>query len=224
MFRNALVIGASGGVGNAVAKGIERMGGDVTRLSRAVDGLDLKDEHSIESAALYLAESGRAFDLIFIATGVLDADSRPEKSFEELTPRAMAQSFAVNTVGPALAVKHFAPLLSKESRSVFAALSARVGSVGDNRLGGWMSYRASKAALNQIMRCAAIEVARTLPAAIVVALHPGTIETPLTRAYARGRYTASPDEAAAQMLSTLARMTPDQSGGFYAYDGQEIAW
>ena len=95
MFRNALVIGASGGVGNAVAKGIERMGGDVTRLSRAVDGLDLKDEHSIESAALYLAESGRAFDLIFIATGVLDADSRPEKSFEELTPRAMAQSFAV---------------------------------------------------------------------------------------------------------------------------------
>ncbi|NJL18651.1 MAG: SDR family oxidoreductase, partial [Nitrospira sp.] len=140
--------------------------------------------------------AGRFFDLIFVATGILENDdARPEKSFAELSPEAMARVFAANAVGPALVFKHFAGLLPLKERSVIAVLSARVGSIGDNRLGGWMSYRASKAALNQIVRCAAIELKRTRPEAVALALHPGTIETALTEKYAKGRFTATPMNA-----------------------------
>lgn len=194
-----------------------------TLLSRSADGFDLTDEASIASAAARL--DGRSFDFIFIATGVLESGgARPEKSFAELAPEAMARVYAANAIGPALAFKHLAPLLPAKGRSVIAFLSARVGSIGDNRLGGWMSYRASKAALNQIVRCAAIELRRTRPEAIALTLHPGTIGTALTEKYAGGRFTATPEECAENLLRVCAFATPEMSGRFFDYDGAEIAW
>lgn len=224
-FRSALVVGATGGIGAAIADRLEADGARVVRISRREDGLALADEASIRRAADKLAQEGCIFDLIFLATGTLEAaGQRPEKAFSELEPDAMAEAFAVNAIGPAFCFKHFAALLCDDRPSVFTALSARVGSIGDNRLGGWMSYRASKAALNQIVRCAAIEIRRKRPQAAVIALHPGTIETPLTQRYAKGRYTATPAEAAGQMLTVLSGVTPDQSGSFLDYAGKEIAW
>ncbi|HNR77144.1 MAG TPA: SDR family NAD(P)-dependent oxidoreductase [Parvularculaceae bacterium] len=221
-FENPLIIGASGGIGSAVAARLGRCGA-VEPLSRARHGFDLLDEASIKCAAARL--SGGTFDFIFIATGQLAADAGgPERSFREVDIEAMNALFAVNATGPALIIKHFAPLLDPDKRSVLAFLSARIGSIGDNRLGGWMSYRASKAALNQIVKCAAIEIARTRPEAIILALHPGTIETAMTRGHARGRYTASPDACAEQLLNVCERATPKMSGGFYAYDGSPIPW
>lgn len=222
----ALVVGASGGVGAAF---VRRLRADpayatVRTLSRRDDGFDLGDECAIAAAAAHFRASALRFTCIIVATGILEADGRrPEKSFSEIDPAAMAQVFATNAIGPALVFKHFSSLLEPQGRSVFAVLSARVGSIGDNRLGGWTSYRASKSALNQIVRSAAIEIARTRPEAVVVALHPGTIETAMTRAHARA-YTASADDAAGQMLHALARLAPTDSGGFFAYDGQGIAW
>jgi len=219
-FQSALIIGASGGIGAALTR---RLGRRATTLSRRDDGFDIADEASVAGAAVALA--GRQFDLIIVASGVLDgAGAPPEKSFAALGAEAMARVIAVNAIGPALVVKHFSPLLAPNTPSVMAFLSARVGSIGDNRLGGWMSYRASKAALNQIVRCASIELKRTRPAAVVLALHPGTIETPLTEKYAGGRYTATPDDCARQLLDLCETASPDRSGRFFAYDGAEIAW
>lgn len=218
-FSSPLIIGASGGIGAAVA---ERLPGAV-RLSRRDDALDITDEASVRAAAARL--NGASFDLIFVATGVLESEgARPEKSFAELSPEAMARVFAANAIGPALVFKYFAGLLPLKERGVIAFLSARVGSIGDNRLGGWMSYRASQAALNQIVRCAGAELKRTRPEAVALALHPGTIDTALTRKFAGGRFTAAPAECADNLLRVCATATPDMSGGFFAYDGAAIEW
>ncbi|MBT8473129.1 MAG: SDR family NAD(P)-dependent oxidoreductase [Marinicaulis sp.] len=225
--QNALVIGASGGIGNAfVAALCDLMPGDaVNALSRSGDGFDVTDEKSIIAAAEQFASDGQSFDLIFNAAGTLEpAGEGPEKSFDALSPEVMQAAFATNTIGPALVLKHFAPLLSKDQRSVFATLSARVGSIGDNRLGGWMSYRSSKAALNQIVRCASIEFARSHRQSVIVALHPGTIETALTKKYAKGRYTDTSEGAARSMISVLQDLTPKDTGKFFDYAGKEILW
>lgn len=224
---HALVIGASGGLGAAVAEALRarRGGSQVVAISRSADGLDITDESSVARVADSLRTTGLRFDLIFDATGVLEVDGqRPEKAFKEISPEHMARSFAVNAMGTALLIKHFTGLLVTDSRSVLASLSARIGSIGDNRLGGWISYRASKAALNQVIRCAAIEVGRSHPGAIVVALHPGTIETALTRRYARGRYTATPDVAAGQLLGVIDGLQPGDSGGFFDFEAKPIEW
>ena len=139
-----------------------------------------------------------------------------------IDPQVMARVFAVNALGSALVLKHVSPKLTPSGRSVFATLSARLASIGDNGLGGWTSYRASKAALNQIIRCAAIELSRKRKQSVVVGLHPGTVETDMTRKFARGRYTASADEAAAQLLAVLDGLGPADSGGFFDYDGKTI--
>jgi NAD(P)-dependent dehydrogenase (short-subunit alcohol dehydrogenase family) len=136
----------------------------------------------------------------------------------------MSRVISINTIGAALVFKHFMPLLARDRPVWFGALSARVGSIGDNRLGGWMSYRASKSALNQIVRCAAIEQARTNKQSVIAALHPGTVETDLTRNFARGKYTAHPEQAARDLIHVLTELKPTESGGFYAYDGGEIVW
>ncbi len=168
---------------------------------------------------------GEGFDLVFNAAGVLEANGvAPEKAFRDLDAAAMMRAFAVNAAGTALAFKYFLPFLKRDGRTAFATLSARVGSVGDNRLGGWMSYRASKAALNQIVRCAAIEETRRNKDSVIVALHPGTIETPLTQKYAKGRYTASAETCAQNLLGVLQRLAPEQSGGFFDYAGEAIPW
>jgi NAD(P)-dependent dehydrogenase (short-subunit alcohol dehydrogenase family) len=223
----ALVIGASGGIGSAVAEALRASPRCTTvwTLSRRDDGLDLLDEASIRAAAARLRDQGARPDLIFDATGALEVEGTPpDKAMKQWDPDTMLRSFAINAVGPAMLLKHFADLLPRDRKAAFATLSARVGSIDDNRLGGWTTYRTAKAALNQVVRCAAIEIARKRPQAVIVALHPGTIETALTRKYARGRYTATPDQAALQLLTVLDGLSAQDTGGFFAYDGSPIAW
>ncbi|WP_411819943.1 SDR family NAD(P)-dependent oxidoreductase [Hyphococcus formosus] len=221
----ALVIGGSGGIGSAVADVLRKNIADVHVISRREHGLDIRDERSIRDIAAILDNRGLRFNLIFVATGALEVcGTPPEKSFSVIKADAMAEAFAVNAIGPALLIKHFSALLAKDERAVFAFLSARVGSIEDNRLGGWMSYRASKAALNQLVKCASVEIKRSHPNAIITALHPGTIETPLTKKYARGRYTSTPHEGAEKMLSVLDKLTAEDTGTFLDYNGEEIPW
>ena len=218
----ALVIGASGGIGQAVAARLEADGATVTRLSRSADGLDVTDEASIRTA---LAALAGPFELVFVATGALSIDGQdPEKTFKSLDASRLAEQFALNAIGPALVLKHALPLMPRDRRSVFAALSARVGSIGDNRAGGWYGYRAAKAALNQLLHTAAIEVARTHPEAVVAALHPGTVTTPLTEKYLGRHPSVPPETSADNLLRVIAELTPEQSGGFFDWAGKEIPW
>lgn len=224
----ALVVGSSGGIGAALVRCLEadmRCAGP-DRLDRSVrPGFDLAHEPSIAAAAESLAESRGGFDLILDATGALEiAGTGPEKSLAAIDPAAMARQFAVNAIGPALLLKHFAPLLARDRKAVFATLSARVGSIGDNRLGGWISYRAAKAALNQIVRTAAIEIARKRPQAVCVALHPGTVATRLSAQYAGSHRTLSADEAARRLLLVVDGLEAGAAGGFFAHDGSRIPW
>ncbi|MDO9222906.1 MAG: SDR family NAD(P)-dependent oxidoreductase [Caulobacter sp.] len=230
----AVVIGASGGIGRALTQQIVASGrfGAVHALSRsgarAPDGatggrIDLEDEASIAEAAARLAPPPR---LVIIASGRLHGPGlTPEKALRTLNPAAMHQAFAVNAVGPALVAKHFTPLVPREGRSVFAALSARVGSIGDNRLGGWHSYRASKAALNMLIATIAIELARTRPAALCVGLHPGTVDTGLSKPFQAGVPEArlfTADQSAGHLLRVVDGLGPADSGGLFAWDGARI--
>nr|WP_158808135.1 SDR family NAD(P)-dependent oxidoreductase [Beijerinckia sp. L45] len=231
----AAIVGASGGVGGALVASLAKAGFEaVHALSRvpvaASTGvrpghIDLLDEATIAAAATALGE-GAPLRLMIAATGLLhDARTQPEKSMRSLDAAQLVRGFAVNTIGPALLAKHVVPLLPRAGRSVFAVLSARVGSIEDNRLGGWYGYRAQKAALNQIVRTLAVEVRRTRPEAIIVALHPGTVATDLSAPF-RGAVSAerlfTPDVSARHLLDVIDGLTPDDSGGFFAWDGQRI--
>ncbi len=218
----ALILGASGGIGTALCDRLERQGAQVIGLSRRQDGLDLTDADSIARCAAGL---DGPFDLIFNAVGALVVDGHPpEKSFDAVQPAAMAAQFALNATGVALTIRHFAPLLRRDARAVYASLSARVGSIGDNRLGGWVSYRAAKAAQNQIIRTAAIEWQRRNRHSIFLALHPGTVRTPLTTGYADRHPTISPQESAAALLAVIAARGPADSGSFWDWKGQPVPW
>ena len=222
----AVVIGASGGIGSALADQLQASGSwsVVHRLSRSGSGLDLEDEATIASAASGVAE-GPPVRLVFIATGILHDGQEPERSYRAMTAEHLLRDYRINTVGPALIARHFAPLLPREGRSILAALSARVGSIGDNRLGGWHSYRASKAALNMILRNVSIELARTHREAIVAGLHPGTVDTALSVPFQKGvmpEKLFTPDHSAARMLEVLEALTPADSGGVFAFDGARI--
>jgi NAD(P)-dependent dehydrogenase (short-subunit alcohol dehydrogenase family) len=223
----ALVLGASGGIGGALVaaiKGDPSCGG-VVELSRSRDGFDITNDASIAAAAARLSETDLKFDLVLCATGALVIDGNgPEKTIKAVQGDVMAAQFALNAIGPALALKYFAPLLSNEGKSVFATLSARVGSIGDNKLGGWISYRAAKAALNQITRTSAIEIARLRPKSVVVALHPGSVDTGFSGGFSKGHDRIQPSESVARMLSVLDGLGPAETGGFFAYDGQPIEW
>lgn len=225
----AIVIGANGGIGEAFVSELAADGeyGDVIGLSRhSVPPVDLLDETSISSAASHLQQANVTPRLIIVATGILhSATNGPEKSLRDLDPDWMIENYRVNAVGPALIAKHFLPLMPRSGSVRLAFLSARVGSVSDNRLGGWHSYRASKAALNMLVRNISVEGQRKNPQAIIVGLHPGTVETPLSAPFkgnpAHDRFT--PAQAARQMLEVLAALTPTQSGQLFAYDGSLIA-
>ena len=222
----AIVIGASGGIGSAMVdflKADPRCALVEALHRRSAIRIDLDDEPTIASAAASLRARG-PFHLVVQAAGVLHTPSfLPEKKLGDLGYAQMEQTFRVNAFGPALVIRHFAPLLDAE-RSILALLSARVGSIGDNRLGGWYSYRASKAALNMFVKTASIELARTRPGAIVVALHPGTVDTALSAPF-RGAEIGQPRPSAAQaMLATLDTMERADSGCFVAYDGQRLPW
>ncbi len=221
-MENALIIGASGGIGRALSAQLQVQGVEVARLSRSVDGFDL----SVPDKAEQILEAlPGPFDAVIVATGALEIDgATPEKSMRAVSAHAMMDQFALNAVGPALVLKQAYRLLPRDRRSVIAVLSARVGSIADNRLGGWVSYRAAKAAVNQIVHTAAIELARTHKQAICVALHPGTVKTAFTQKYL-GRHPAVEPEAAAQnLLAVIAGLSPADTGGFYDWAGKRVPW
>ncbi len=221
-MQRVLIIGASGGIGAALTAALSEGGAQVTGLSRSRDGLDLTDETSI---ARVLATLDAPFDAIFVTTGGLEiGPHRPEKALRAVTAEALSAQFALNATGPLLVLKHALRLMPRDRRCLFAALSARVGSIGDNGLGGWYSYRAAKAALNQLIHTAAIEVARSHPQSVVVTLHPGTVDTGLTQAYRGSHPAVPPAEAARHLLNVVATLTPAQSGGFYDWRGQAVPW
>ncbi|MDA7964106.1 SDR family NAD(P)-dependent oxidoreductase [Ruegeria sp.] len=221
-METALIIGASGGIGCALSTRLGETGTRVTGLSRSGDGFDLTRPEDVERR---LSKLEGPFDLILVASGALEIDgAAPEKSMRAVTAQAMMDQFALNAVGPALVLKHAARLLPRDRRSVLGVLSARVGSIGDNRLGGWVSYRAAKAAVNQIVHTTAIELARTHRQAICVSLHPGTVRTEFTRKYLGRHPAVDPDEAARNLLGVVGGLTPDQTGGFFDWAGQSVPW
>lgn len=226
-WHRAAVIGASGGIGAAIADRLEADGAEVIRLGRSGGDvkIDLEDESSIAEAAAKSGESG-PLDLVFVATGFLHEEgSGPEKDWRHLDAENLARNFAINVTGPALVAKHFLPLLHDDRRGGFAALSARVGSISDNRLGGWYAYRASKAALNMMIRSLSIELARKKPEAFCVGLHPGTVDTRLSQPFQRNVPEGklfTPDHSAARLLEVLGGLGPTDSGKCFAYDGEEI--
>ena len=215
-----LIIGSSGGIGSALVAACSKAGDDVYTLSRSQHGLDVTDERSVMDCVGSLPDN---LDQVINTVGIMTVQGQaPERRMAAIDPEHMMRVFAINAMGAALVLKHVGPKLNTNGRSVFATLSARLSSIGDNGLGGWTSYRASKAALNQIIRCAAIELARKRKASVVVGLHPGTIETAMTRNFARGRYTATPEQAALQLLTVLRHLQPSDSGGLFDYAGKAI--
>jgi NAD(P)-dependent dehydrogenase (short-subunit alcohol dehydrogenase family) len=221
----ALVIGASGTLGQAFSTLLraDRNCASVRELSRSSSpALDLEAPASIAEAAAALADEG-PYQLILHTAGLLHRDGiAPEKSLAAIEADALQAVFQVNALGPALVLRHFLPLLDKQG--AMAMLSAKVGSIGDNRLGGWYAYRAAKAALNMLIKTAAIELARSKPKARLLSLHPGTVISPLSQPF-RGANAARPaEQAAADMLRVIDSLGPEHSGSFHAYDGQPLPW
>ena len=227
---SAVVIGASGGIGAALEAALldEGVFDHVYGFARSREGdlhLDLENEATIAAAAAHVAK-GPAPTLVIVATGLLHEGERgPEKALRELDPAWLARSFAINAIGPAIVAKHFLPVMPRTGRCVFAALSARVGSISDNKLGGWYGYRAAKAALNQLIRTAAIEEKRRNDRAIVVGLHPGTVDTALSKPFqanVRADQLFAADRAAVQLLDVIDGLKAPDSGRLFAWDGAEI--
>ena len=236
-MKTIAIIGSSGAIGSAFTRHYAGLDSTDTvyALSRSgvrVAGdkirslpIDITNDDTVAQAAAALA--GTPLQGVIMATGILhdEAGLHPEKSLGDIDADKLRRVLDINTVGPALVMKHFLPLLDQERRSLFAALSARVGSIGDNRLGGWYAYRASKAALNMLIRTAALEMKRRNRHAIVVGLHPGTVDSRLSRPFQsrvpEGRlFTA--DAAASRLADVLARLEPADSGSCLAWDGQPI--
>jgi NAD(P)-dependent dehydrogenase (short-subunit alcohol dehydrogenase family) len=217
----ALVLGASGGIGAALVAAL-RDRGEVVGLSRRDEGLEITDEASV--ADLLGALDG-PFDLVVVATGALIiGEAGPEKTVRAVTAEGLAAQFAVNAIGPALVIKHALRLLPRDRVSRLAVLSARVGSIGDNRLGGWYGYRAAKAAMNQLVRTAAVEASRTHPQSVLVSLHPGTVETGLAPALRAGHPAVAPEVAAGNLLAGLEGLGPADTGGFFDWQGKAVPW
>ncbi len=236
--RNACVFGASGGIGRALCEALAAAGTQMVHAgSRRGEGpeggairpfaFDLTDEASIAAAA----EAMRAEppEWVIVATGVLSlpriGGAGPERSYKRIDARVMAEVLALNTIGPALIAKHVLAIMPRARPFVFASLSARVGSITDNRLGGWHSYRASKAALNMLLKNFALEMARTHPEGVVVGLHPGTVDSVLSAPFqtglADGQLT-NPRDAADNLLGVLAGLSPAQSGRVFDFRGDEV--
>jgi NAD(P)-dependent dehydrogenase (short-subunit alcohol dehydrogenase family) len=237
---HAVIIGATGGIGAAFVAALDRDPtiGAISALSRSAavpagasgkvsaGRIDITDTDSIAAAAGALPAPPR---LVIVATGVLKSETlglSPEKKLADLDPAALTTAFAINTIGPAMVARAFLPLMPRAGRSLFAVLSARVGSISDNRAGGWHGYRASKAALNQLIRTMAIEHARRAPDAVLAALHPGTVDTALSAPFQSGVPSDrlfTPERSATALLDVLAQLTPAMSGRLFDWKGEEVA-
>ena len=223
----ALILGANGALGKAFSDHLESNPtcARVKRISRSSgDGFDLRDPQSIERLGGALKDEG-PFHLIVDATGALTIDGvGPEKALSRLEFDALAQSFAVNTIGPALMLRQLSPLLANRD-AIYAKLSARVGSISDNHKGGWYGYRASKAAMNMILQTAAIELQRRNPRLRVVALQPGTVRSKLSEPFQAGvRELLEPGESVAGMMKAMMSLEPKSGAHFIDYKGQAILW
>ena len=218
----ALVFGASGGIGQAFSRFLENKLGseNVVKISRSFDGFEISDEEKI----LKFSESIEgSFNLIINATGVLQTtEEGPEKTINVVKQKSMIDMMTINAIGPALLLKNFSKKLDKTKFSVFVNISARVGSITDNRLGGWISYRSSKAALNQIIKTSSIEINRRNKNAICVGLHPGTVKTRFTEKFQNTTETISPDESVKMMMNVVENLSVDDNGYCFAYDGKVI--
>ena len=234
-MKNVAVFGSGGAIGSALVLELLKIFPEASvhafSSSSAINipqvnsyVIDYCDESQLQQHASAFADS--PLDLIFVATGVLHVgDVMPEKSLRDLSAEKFRVIYEANTITPSLIAKHFLPKLNKASKSLFAALSARVGSVSDNRLGGWYSYRASKAALNMVIKNLAIEIKRTNKHAVVVGLHPGTVASNLSKPFQHNVPTDklfSAEFSANQLLSVLNGLDLTDSGKLFAWDGQEV--
>ncbi|MBA4266425.1 MAG: C-factor [Comamonadaceae bacterium] len=226
-----VVIGGTGGIGAALAQALEARGQRVLVLGRRTrPPVDYASEASVAHSAQHLADRlarhGEVLRSLIVATGVLhEGEVQPERSWSHLSAESLQRVFLVNTIGPALVMRHFLPLLPRQGRCVAAFLSARVGSIGDNALGGWYGYRASKAALNQLVHTAAIELARRNREAFCVALHPGTVDTALSQPFAKtGLQVRPPAVAASELLQVMDKLPAGSTGGFFDHHGLGIPW
>lgn len=245
----ALIIGANRGIGLALAGELARnseigrviathrpgrISEELEQLAADADGrvdafpADVTDPQSLEALAAHIKAVPEALSLAIHAAGILhDGELQPEKMLEQSDPQHLAKLFAVNSTGPLMAARAILPDIEKRQPFTFAAISAMVGSIGDNRRGGWYGYRASKAALNQFMRTLSVECQRRWPEATVVAIHPGTTDTALSKPFQRNvdpDKLYSPEQTASRILSVLQGLGPDQTGRFYNWDGNEIPW
>ncbi len=222
----ALVIGASGAIGSALLQQLQsdpRCAAVIGVSRQSTPGLDLLDEASIAACAQALAGQG-PFHLVVDATGALTVNGRgPEKRLDELDAMHLLDALQINAVGPGLLLKHFAPLLASGQRVIWGKLSARVGSIEDNRKGGWYGYRAAKAALNMLLQTAAIELARRRPLAVVAALQPGTVQSALSQPFV-GNDALRPEESAQRLLAVLDALQPTGRAQFVDHQGQSIPW
>lgn len=226
--QNIAIIGASGAIGNAFTRLLYKKypNASLFAFSQKSDNqINYSSEKSIEEAA-ELSAKIRPLDLVIVANGILhDVKTKPEKSLRDLSAEKFYHVFKVNTITPALIAKYFLPKLNKEKRSIFAALSARVGSISDNQLGGWYAYRSSKAALNMIIKNASIELGRSNKQAIIVGLHPGTVDSALSKPFqgniADGKL-FTPEYSTKKLLEVLKNLTPEQTGKCFAWDGKEV--
>ena len=228
----ALVIGAGGGLGAALVAQLSaspQACPAVLALSRgSLPAIDYGDEASLKVAADWVAAQCASHQvelrLLVVASGFLHGpQGQPERSFSQLDAGYLNHVFQVNTIGPALVRKHFLPLLPKQGRCVAAFVSARVGSIGDNALGGWYGYRASKAALNQLVKTASVEMTRRNRQSVCVALHPGTVDTALSQPFAKTGLKVRPaEEAASDLLTVLQGLTPGDTGCLLDYKGLRL--
>ena len=234
--KKCIIIGGSGAIGSEFVNQLDSFDNnqiytfsrsECSFFSESVSSysIDLTDEESIINAKNIIFDKG-PFDIIIVATGILhDEFVKPEKALRQLDSKNFEHIYKINTIGPALIMKHFAPLMNKNQHSIFAVLSARVGSVDDNHLGGWYAYRASKAALNMVMKNTAIEIARLNKNAIFVSLHPGTVDSNLSEPFKKNvkpEKLFSPNFSVSNLLSVLSTLSPKDTGSFFAWDGKKI--
>lgn len=236
---NAVVVGASGGIGAAVLELLDHCPNvtNILALSRkpVTEGqkiksmtIDLMDEGTIKDASAYAKAEMGCVDLVFVATGILhEVTEQPEKTFRNLSVDWISRVFAINATGPMMVAKNFVPLFSRQGKTVFASISAKVGSISDNGLGGWYGYRASKAALNQFTKTLSIEVARKHSDAVCLALHPGTVDTGLSAPFQAGvpdGHLFTPEYSANRMLQVIDQATTADTGKLVAWDGEVLPY
>ena len=215
----AIVFGVSGGIGSNIYNHLKRKNFKVYGFSRTTEHNDIISEKYLEDLSLKLIEQNIKIKIFINTIGFLhDNHYSPEKKLQDINLDYMKKCFEINTIPTALMIKYFCPLMIKEEKSIFATISAKVGSISDNYLGGWYSYRASKAALNQIIKTSSIEQKRLNKNLIMVSVHPGTVNTKLSSPFIGKRIVQTPSEAATKMINLLEKLTLEDSGLFFDYN------